>query len=127
GFAAAVTLTIALGIGATTAMFTVVYGVVLKPLPYGDSDRLVNVWTTAPVHGASPRTRRPGERARFQGPKPCVRGHRCTAADRELQPDWRGRARTTERIACLGKPVFGTASLADLRTCFHRGRGEDRP
>ena len=51
GFAAAVILTVALGIGATTAMFSVVYGVVLKPLPYGDPDRLVNLWTTAPERG----------------------------------------------------------------------------
>jgi putative ABC transport system permease protein len=51
GFAAAAILTVALGIGATTAMFSVVYGVVLKPLPYGESDRLVNIWSTAPIHG----------------------------------------------------------------------------
>jgi putative ABC transport system permease protein len=51
GFAAAATLTIALGIGATTAMFSVVYGVVLKPLPYGEAERLVNVWSTAPKRG----------------------------------------------------------------------------
>jgi putative ABC transport system permease protein len=51
GFAAAATLTIALGIGATTAMFSVVYGVVLKPLPYGEPDRLVNIWSTAPKRG----------------------------------------------------------------------------
>jgi putative ABC transport system permease protein len=51
GFAAAATLTIALGIGATTAMFSVVYGVVLKPLPYGEPDHLVNIWSTAPKRG----------------------------------------------------------------------------
>ena len=51
GFAAAVILTVTLGIGATTAMFSVVYGVLLKPLPYGDPDRLVNIWATAPIHG----------------------------------------------------------------------------
>jgi len=51
GFAAAATLTIALGIGATTAMFSVVYGVLLKPLPYGEPDRLVNIWSTAPKRG----------------------------------------------------------------------------
>lgn len=51
GFAAAATLTIALGIGATTAMFSVVYGIVLKPLPYSAPDRLVNIWTAAPKRG----------------------------------------------------------------------------
>jgi len=51
GFAAAAILTIALGIGATTAMFSVVYGVVLRPLPYRDPDRLVNLWSTAIKRG----------------------------------------------------------------------------
>ena len=51
GFAAAAILTVALGIGATTAMFSVVYGVVLQPLPYREPDRLVNLWTTALKRG----------------------------------------------------------------------------
>jgi predicted permease len=43
GFAAAALLTIALGVGGTAAVFSVVYGVLLRPLPYPDPDRIVTV------------------------------------------------------------------------------------
>jgi predicted permease len=51
GFAVAVLLTLAIGIGANTAVFTVVDGVLLKPLPYPDSGRLVSLWLNAPGAG----------------------------------------------------------------------------
>ncbi|HSP05562.1 MAG TPA: ABC transporter permease, partial [Acidobacteriota bacterium] len=44
GFAAIVILTLALGIGANTAVFTVINALLLRPLPYPDADRLVFVW-----------------------------------------------------------------------------------
>ena len=51
GFAAITIGTLALGIGAVAAIFTVVNGVLLKPLPFEDPDELVSVWQTAPGVG----------------------------------------------------------------------------
>jgi putative ABC transport system permease protein len=51
GFALLAILTLGLGIGANTAIFSVIYGVLLKPLPYTDSDRLVLIRQSAPLIG----------------------------------------------------------------------------
>jgi putative ABC transport system permease protein len=54
GFAAAVVLMLALGIGATTAVFGVVDGVLLRPLPFGEPDRLVGLSHILGVDGDRP-------------------------------------------------------------------------
>jgi len=53
GFTAIVILTLALGIGATTSIFTVTDAVILRPLPYEEPDRLVGVFVTELSRGVS--------------------------------------------------------------------------
>jgi putative ABC transport system permease protein len=76
-FTAAVVLTLALGIGTTTAMFSVVYGVVLRPLPFGDPDRVVRLWTVF---------------------KPALGRGAVSAANAR---DWRARNRVFEDLAVI--------------------------
>jgi putative ABC transport system permease protein len=51
GVSAIALLTLALGIGANTAIFSVVSAVLLQPLPYQNPERLVSLWENVPEHG----------------------------------------------------------------------------
>jgi len=73
--------TLALGIGLTTAIFSVVYGVVLRPLPYPEPGRLMALWTTSQNAGLG---RSSVNGANWQ--------------------DWRAQSKTFEDIA-LSRPV----------------------
>ena len=55
GFTAAALITLALGIGANTAIFSIVYGVLFRPLPYKDADRLIRVGEEHPGGNAAVR------------------------------------------------------------------------
>lgn len=56
GFTATAVLTLVLGIGANTAIFSVVNGVLLRSLPFKDSERLVMVWNRGPAAAGGDRT-----------------------------------------------------------------------
>ena len=50
-FAISAILALALGVGANTAVFAVVYAVLLKPLPYAEPERLVRLFEQNPTQG----------------------------------------------------------------------------
>ncbi|MCY4634992.1 MAG: ABC transporter permease [Acidobacteria bacterium] len=98
GFTAATVLTLALSIGATTAIFSFVDAVLLQPPPFPEPERLVTLWQTDPDDG-----NRPGP----VGPADFL--------------DWRDRVRSFERVAAIdpwsldftgaGEPEIFTGSL----------------
>src|SRR5258708_33882893 len=64
-FSALVIAILALGIGANTAVFSVVDAVLLRQLPYGDPNRLVVLWEKNPALGTSIGERVPSSHANF--------------------------------------------------------------
>src|ERR1041385_8028341 len=79
GFTLVAVITLALGIGANTAIFSVVNAVLLRPLPFAESERLVMVWN----HGAA-----------------AAGGDRTPLAVADLL-DWRAQGRSFEGIAAF--------------------------
>jgi putative ABC transport system permease protein len=83
GFTIAVVLTLALGIGGNTAIFSVVDQLLLRPLPYPGGDRLVTVYEAFDV--------KPGQQIRSP------RGHQSVSPANWM--DWQAQSRTLERLA----------------------------
>jgi hypothetical protein len=98
-FAATAILTLAIGIGGSTAIFSIVNAVLLRPLPYHDPDRLVRIWESHPAEGNG---QSPVSAANFN--------------------DWRTRSRTFDGLALftvVTEPIVlgvGDASLQARQT-----------
>lgn len=113
-FSAAAIVTLALGIGANTAVFTVLHAVLVRPLPYPDAGRLVRIWESNPEKGmprfsASPRNLVDWrERARsFSGLAAYV-DDRVTLAGEAGAERIQGEAATPELFPLLGvTPLLG--------------------
>jgi putative ABC transport system permease protein len=88
GFTAVAVLTLALGIGANTAIFSVVNAVLLKPLPYDNSHELVQIWGTQPQLDTAPMSP-----ANFL--------------------DWREQNRVFERVAAYTGQNLNLSGVAD--------------
>ena len=98
-FALTALLTIALGVGATSAVFSVVYGVLLRPLPYTDPDRLVALSEEHPGGTAVP-----GD----------------PALSNTTYYAWRARMRTLDSIAAYGRREY-SVRLDGETTRLHGG------
>jgi len=103
GFTASALLILALGIGASTALFGVVEGVLLEPLPFPQSDRLVRVWPASPSRGI--------ERAAFSYPD---------------FRDWRARSDATVGMGLYTElpadyPILGDAGPEEVETVWVGG------
>ncbi len=89
GFTAVAVLTLALGVGANTAIFAVVNGIVLRPLPYAQPDRLVRVWESNPE-----------------------KGWPTFSASHPNFLDWRAQSRSFERLAAQASAGFTLTSAS---------------
>jgi len=123
GFTAVATLTLALGLGATTAIYTVVDQVLLRPLPYPQAERLVRVWHL------NPRSVAPREGMAYETYGELVTEVPALAAAAGVSPEWSFTVRAPQPERATGYWV--SASFFDLLGAPALGRGfgpaEDQP
>src|SRR5690242_4165315 len=93
GFTVVAVFTLALGIGANTAIFSVVNAVLLKPLPYRDANRIMLIWADNPTYNLG--------------------FHELPPSQQDLM-DWRTQARSFESIAAVSSATIDLGRADDL-------------
>jgi putative ABC transport system permease protein len=126
-FTVAAVLTLALGIGANTAIFSAVHGVLLRPLPYPDADRLAVVWVTNDQEGfdrdviSYPNFSDVRERAGTLSGFAAFTGRAATFSEGDELEQVRGAAATADFFEVLGVAAalgrtFGAADIDEERS-----------
>lgn len=101
GFALTVILTLALGIGGSTAIFSIVDQTLLRPLPYPNGDELVTIYETAPAFGLGPEQIVFGQTRNVVSPANWLDWQRDSRTLRQLAA-WRGASWT---LTGAGDPI----------------------
>ena len=122
GFSLIVILTLALGIGANAAIFSVVNAVVLRPLPYQDPDRLVVVWDNLMRHQLKDIVVSALEYTEFRDRNRVVRAHGGTTTRVGFNITGIATPERVERRRRDGEPASAARRCAGARSCV-RGRG----
>jgi putative ABC transport system permease protein len=114
GFTAVAVLTFTLGIGANTAIFTVAYNVLLRPLPYRDASCLVMVWEDSSAYGFPQDTPAPGNFASWKAQNnvftdmAAMRGHSFDLTGQGTPEEFNGVEMTANMFPLLGvHPALG--------------------
>ena len=125
GVAVAAILSLALGIGANIAIFSVASALLLRPLPYQDADRLVILWNRSPGLGIAEDW---FSTAQYFDIKTAIRAfeQRRDRDRRQLQPDRRRRARAHRHHPRVVEPAADARRAAGARPPVHRRRGSRR-
>ena len=124
-FSAIAIATLALGIGGTTAMFSVFDAVLVRPLPYADADRLVMVWDweTSETDITARHNSTPAEWIEWRRLNTVFTDLACTSAGRR-DALRRRRTRTGPRAEGHVDVLERPWRAAHARACLHRGRGQ---